>query len=471
MRLYPTEDQARVLREWSAVCTWVWNSALEQRQRLYNEYVVRDTGDGWRLAYQPRHPYRRHPENWPRSRRTDRATLSSGRSSAAVWAPDLPERAQVLERKGSVVEGQLRQLQTARAAMPELAAVPAQVANAMLYQLDAAYRHAFRRAREGRKLGLPRYRAARRVRVSLPSYGQSHQLIDTGEETHYLFLAAARGQRKPRAVRLRSHLPLGKRELGEMQIWEEHGQWHASIVIRDPVPNPAGAAEGAIGINRGVVHFCTLSNGERLEGFPGEPELEKWIAHRQKDASRRWRLNNKDRLARDGRLLPGRRAVRSGSEAKVRNQVGKLSSRLARMRREELHLIANDLLTGYHTICIEDFDIQQMTRSPHGTIEQPGSDVARRSELNRRILGQAWGEFARILEYKAADRGNQIIRVDPKHISRQCPECGVILERNPSERTRVFRCPACGHTDDVDVVAARNVLMRGLADASAQVPR
>jgi putative transposase len=255
------------------------------------------------------------------------------------------------------------------------------------------------------------------------------------------------------------------RDLGEMQVWEEHGQWHGSIVLRDPAPRPAGATEGAIGINRGVVHFATLSNGERLEGFAGEPELEKWRLHRERGASRRFRVNNQNNVNRAGRRLPGRRLVRSNSERKVRNKVGKLSAALARMRREELHLIANDLLDGYHTICLEDLDIQQMTRSAHGTIDDPGSEVARRTRLNRRILEKAWGEFARILEYKAEERGNRVVRVDPKYISRQCPECGVILDRNPSEHTRVFSCPNCGHVEDVDVIAARNVLARGLSDA------
>lgn len=459
-----------MLRDWSGVCTWVWNSALEQRQWFYKNYVVRECDDDWWLVYQPRHCYRRHPDGWPPARRRDGATLSSGRSGPPVWAKGLPRGGKVLAPSGHVVGGQLRQLQEARATIPEVAAVPAQVVNSVLYQLDQAYQDAFRRAQEQGRLGLPRYRTFRRVRINLPSYGQTHYLADSGEEVHYLFLTTARGQPKTGAIRVRSHLPLGIRDLGEMQVWEEHGQWHGSIVLRDPAPRPPGAAEGAIGINRGVVHFATLSNGERLEGFTGEPELEKWRLHRERGASRRFRLNNQNNVNRDGRRLPGRRLVRSNSERKVRNKVGKLSAALARMRREELHLIANDLLDGYHTICIEDLDIQQMTRSAHGTIDDPGRNVARRTRLNRRILEKAWGEFARILEYKSEERGNRVVRVDPKYISRQCPECGLILDRNPGEHTRVFRCPGCGHIQDVDVVAARNVLTRGLAAASVPVP-
>jgi transposase len=161
---------------------------------------------------------------------------------------------------------------------------------------------------------LPRFRSARSVRVSLPSYQQSHQLVLADPEmaklaatrrgetpdsnVFYLLLAAAEGQPKLGKITVRSQLPLLEHNLGEMQIWQQHDQWHGSVVIRDPVPQPAGAAHGAIGINRGVVHFATLSNGERVEGFPGDPALERWIRHRQHDASRKWIANNREQLKR-----------------------------------------------------------------------------------------------------------------------------------------------------------------------------
>lgn len=482
-RVYPRRRQEQILREWAAVCVLVWNCALEQRQRFYREYTISEGDYGWILRYRPSHTIRPGapiPDartTKPRSRRPDGATLGSGRGGWALSAKGLPRKAGVVDPTCSLVPDQTRQLAAARAELPQIACVPAAVLNQVLCDLDKAYRHMWRRAKAGEAPGAPRYKSARnRVRLTFPSIGKSHQILDWphSEYTHLLMLVSARAGEKVGPLRARSDVPLHDRQLGELTIYETRGQWYGSVVLRDVVARPAGSADGVIGINRGVVHFATTSDGDRLEGFPGDPELEQEIARREIAVAWKYQCNNRANLDAQGRLLPGHKRNLTREEAAERRRLARATAAAARKRHQELHLIANDLLDRYQTICIEELDIQQMTRSPHGTVEEPGEDVARRSDLNRRILEKCWGEFLRILEYKAAERENRIIRVDPKYISRQCPECGVIRDRRPSDRTRVFRCLACGHTEDVDVVAARNVLVRGLSDtgdASNQVRR
>ena len=133
---------------------------------------------------------------------------------------------------------------------------------------------------------------------------------------------------------------------------------------------------------------------------------------------------------------------------------------MARKRSHERHLIANALLDKYQTIFIDDLDVQGMISS----LSRAQRHQQHRRALNRAVYTQGWNEFARILDYKAAERGNTIVRVDPANISRICPKCDT-LRNSPPPRGRVFRCGVCGYTDDVDVVAARNVLKRGLACA------
>lgn len=485
-RVYPRPRQEVILREWASTLVWIWNCALEQRETIYRDYTVVDTSDGWRLLRRPSHgiranaPIPKGRKSKPRSKRPDGATLDAGRarpaSAGGIRSGVLPKGADaVLDPAGGLVANQTQQLAAAREQNERVARVPALVANNVLYTLDDAYKHMFRRAKAGETLGAPRYKRARtHVRVSLPTYGQSHQVIGWPEkETHLLMLASARGCEQIGPLRASSDLPLHGRDLGEMTIYEQAGLWYASIVLKDCVPRPAGpGAKGTIGLNRGVVHFATLSNGERLEGFPGDPNLELEILLRRRRLAWKYQCNNAGNLRSDGRLLPGRRRNVTREEEAEKRRLARATARAARLRREEMHLIVNDLLDGYETIFIEDFDIRSMTRSPHGTIEEPGEQVERRSDLNRQLLEKTWGEFARILEYKARDCGATVIRVDAKHISRQCPECGVLKDSNPVERgSRTFRCAACGHVEDVDVVAARNVEMRGLAEIAKPKPK
>ena len=106
-----------------------------------------------------------------------------------------------------------------------------------------------------------------------------------------------------------------------------------------------------------------------------------------------------------------------------------------------------------------------MTRRPAPRPnDQGGHDpngAAAKAALNRSILDAGWGILDRMLAYKAEEAGRQVIRVDPRHTSQRCAECGTV---DPGSHVgAVFHCRSCGHTDHADINAARNILRAGLA--------
>ncbi|MYA87811.1 MAG: transposase [Boseongicola sp. SB0662_bin_57] len=97
-----------------------------------------------------------------------------------------------------------------------------------------------------------------------------------------------------------------------------------------------------------------------------------------------------------------------------------------------------------------------MTRSAKGTVAEPGTNVPRKSGLNRVILNTGWTALKAMLECKAAN----VIAVPARNTSRTCHECGAA--EAASRRTRDdFICVACGHAAHADINAARNI--RGVA--------
>jgi hypothetical protein len=80
------------------------------------------------------------------------------------------------------------------------------------------------------------------------------------------------------------------------------------------------------------------------------------------------------------------------------------------------------------------------------------------AKLARAVSGQGFGEARRMLACKADRNGGTLLVADRWYpSSKLCSSCG---RRKPSLtlKDRVFACGSCGHTEDRDVNAARNLL-------------
>ncbi|MHB8189082.1 MAG: zinc ribbon domain-containing protein [Ferrimicrobium sp.] len=100
-----------------------------------------------------------------------------------------------------------------------------------------------------------------------------------------------------------------------------------------------------------------------------------------------------------------------------------------------------------------------MTRSAKGTLQSPGKNVRAKSGLNRSILEQGWGTFRKRLTDKAANATEPatVTVINPAYTSLRCSECGYTNERNRKSQA-IFCCLPCGHIDNADVNAARNII-------------
>lgn len=102
-----------------------------------------------------------------------------------------------------------------------------------------------------------------------------------------------------------------------------------------------------------------------------------------------------------------------------------------------------------------------MTKSAKGDADNPGSMVKQKSGLNRAILNQGWGYFKTFLQYKQVWNGGQVVFVDPKNTSQECPQCHCISKDNRQTQSE-FECIQCHHQEHADVVGAKNILSRGI---------
>ena len=123
------------------------------------------------------------------------------------------------------------------------------------------------------------------------------------------------------------------------------------------------------------------------------------------------------------------------------------------------HEITNEITNNYGKIAVEDLKIKNMTATASGTVEDPGSNVAQKAGLNRVILERGWGNFFRQLEYKSTWKGGELVKVDPQYTSQQCSQCGHTSSENRKVQEK-FSCVECGHSENADINAAKNILQK-----------
>jgi putative transposase len=130
-----------------------------------------------------------------------------------------------------------------------------------------------------------------------------------------------------------------------------------------------------------------------------------------------------------------------------------LKAREVDRRRDRVERTSTDLARRFDLIRVEDLKIRNMVRSARGTIHAPGSNVQAKAGLNRSIHAAGWGRLVQRLEDKATGRVEKVASV---YTSQTCNACGHCAADN-RESQAVFRCRACGHTDNADVNAAKNI--------------
>ena len=196
---------------------------------------------------------------------------------------------------------------------------------------------------------------------------------------------------------------------------------------------PLEPSDQAVGIDMGVSDRMTLSTGEAIPRREFDREA---VARAQQRLSR---------------CRKGSRAFRKRSRI-----LGNLHGRIRVKNRNECHQATTAIVRRFGRIAVEDLKIPNMTASAAGTVEEPGTNVAAKSGLNREILAQTWGIIQQQLAYKSDWAGRELVAVDPRNTSRTCSSCGVVDAR--SRVRKDFRCTACGIHLDADVNAAINIL-------------
>ena len=217
------------------------------------------------------------------------------------------------------------------------------------------------------------------------------------------------------------------------------GKWFVSIQTERELEQPLPRG-GAVGIDLSVVRFATLSDGTFYA------PLNSFKRHQTRLRGALQAMSRKRKFSQNWK--------------KAKDRIQRIHARIGNARRDYLHKTSTAISQNYAMVCIEDLQVQNMSKSAAGSTETPGKHVRAKAGLNKSILDQGWFEFRRQLEYKLSWNGGSLILVPPRNTSRRCPQCDHVSAQNRRTQDR-FHCTACGFEENADRVGAINILFGG----------
>ena len=183
--------------------------------------------------------------------------------------------------------------------------------------------------------------------------------------------------------------------------------------------------DNSVGIDVGLLKLIATT-----DNTPVEPP--KYLRKSEKKLKRAQRsLSRKEKGSKNRREMRVRVA---GMHIHISNQRNDFSQKLSRT-----------LVNNHNFIAYEDLNIENMLKN---------------HKLAKSIADASWGELIKNTMYKAERAGKYCVKVNPKNTSKQCSNCGNIMEEQTLD-DRDYHCIKCGITIDRDDNAAVNVLNNG----------
>lgn len=239
-------------------------------------------------------------------------------------------------------------------------------------------------------------------------------------------------------------------KIKNITITSRGGKWFASIQVEQMIEIGKHASDSEIGIDAGVNCFAAFSDGTMIDGVHSFRKHEDALAREQRKLARKKRGSN--------------------NWKKQKRKISKLHHTIANVRQDFLHKLSTEISKNHAKLYVEGLKIKDMSASARGTVEEPGRNIKAKSGLNKSILDQGWFEFRRQLDYKLFRMGGMLAEVNPRHTSQQCSCCGHTAKENRVSQD-IFRCQVCGHEENADVNAAKNILTVGQTGMACEANR
>jgi len=275
---------------------------------------------------------------------------------------------------------QKRDLVDIKEERPEYQEIASHVLQDVLSRLDKAFAAFFRRIKNGETPGYPRFKGRNRYESFTYPDGAGWKLT---RDVQGKKLAGTLHLTKIGKARVRLHRPI-EGTIKTVTIKCEVDQWYVIFSCEVEQPEPLPVSYEDVGIDLGVTHLATLSNGEMIEHPRYYRKAQETLERRQQALSRK----------------------KKGSHRRERAKrlIGKAHRKIARQWRDFLHKQSRKLIKRYQVLVFEDIQTANLTRRPKPKRDDNGTylpnGAAAKGGLNKSILDAGWGMFMQMCTSK-----------------------------------------------------------------------
>jgi putative transposase len=228
-----------------------------------------------------------------------------------------------------------------------------------------------------------------------------------------------------------------KEQIKRLRVVRRADGYYAQFAVdvdRQEVVEPTGTA---IGIDVGLTHFYTDSNGEQVENPKFLRKSEKRLKKIQRRLSKRFK-----------KTPPGQPKVKQSNRYhKQRNRLARKHLQISRQRKDHAVKLARCVVKSNDFIAYEDLKVSNMVKNHC---------------LAKSISDAGWRQFREWVDYFGIVFGKHIFAVAPHYTTVNCSGCSAQVKKSLSVRTHIC---LCGTILDRDHNAAINILNLALNTA------
>nr|DAK91388.1 MAG TPA: endonuclease [Caudoviricetes sp.] len=220
-------------------------------------------------------------------------------------------------------------------------------------------------------------------------------------------------------------------------VSKKNGKYYVSItyVVEKDIASVPVSENQALGLDY-------KSDGLYVDSESNAPDMPHWFRLAQSKLKKEQRkLRNK--------VGTQKGETKSHGYFKQLQKVQNLHEHIANQRLDYLHKLSTRLADMYDVILIEDLNMKAIANKGFGN--------------GKATLDNGWGMFTTMLNYKMAERGKHLQKIDRWYPSSQtCSVCGCVNEDLKNLSIRKWTCPHCETSHDRDINAAINIKQEGL---------